>query len=471
MKRIISIITALVIALTLAIPFAAADSPSVKVLSHNSYYVEYEYTGAGAESWVGVYADGETPGKDTPALMWKTVSEGNGTGSVGLNGNADGTRNNDTCTNLPAGKYSLKLFPDGGYSAVAEASFEIKQFDVTKDGKYTYLSDLTPASWLMYESSSADEEPLFSPFYDIQESGFEGNRTINVAGKYYEKGIRLHPGNETVINPLINTYDKYAEIVYDISSLDVNRFFTAAGKDSVGQKGWSMNYEILADGSLIYCSGEIGSRGAAIIDISIPEGTKALTLRGLSFDGFNDDSFAFADAKVWKEDGSKSFTVKSVSLRDIKVSYTGAASDGKDQLMVFPIGSDEPVATVDLPAGSGEISVGFADHTDSGLAKLDGETLYTVRYISADGSTADTKSVFTPKADAVDTEPETSCAPVESTVKPAESNSTPATSGSSETEKDGGNTTVTVIIAVAAVIVIAVVAVIIIKNKKPTKKA
>lgn len=97
----------------------------------------------------------------------------------------------------------------------------------------------------MYEASSEDDPPLYTPKYDIQESGFEGNTTINVAGCYYEKGIRLHPGNETTINHLINTYDKYAEIVYDISSLDVNRFYTAAGKDSVGQKGWSMNFEIL----------------------------------------------------------------------------------------------------------------------------------------------------------------------------------------------------------------------------------
>lgn len=90
-----------------------------------------------------------------------------------------------------------------------------------------------------------------------------------------------------------------------------------------------MNFEILADGNLIYCSGEIGSRGAAIIDISIPAGTKLLTLRGMSFDGYNDDSFAFADAKVWKEDGAKTVTVKSVSLREITVSYTAAAADGQ----------------------------------------------------------------------------------------------------------------------------------------------
>lgn len=470
MKKIISLIIAMAFALTLAVPFAAADAPSVRILSYNSYNVEYEYTGAGAESWVGVYADGETPGKDIPALMWKTVSEGNGTGSVGLSNNAGGTRYNENCTNLPAGKYSLKLFPDGGYEAVAEAAFEINQFDVTKDAKYTYLSDLKPVSWLMYEASSEDEEPAFSPYYDIQESGFEGNRTINVAGRYYEKGIRLHPGNETVINPLINTFDKYAEIVYDISSLDVNRFYTAAGKDSVGQKGWSMNFEILADDTMIYCSGEIKSREAAIIDISIPAGTKTLTLRGLSFDGFNDDSFAFADAKVWKEDGAKTVTVKSVSLREVEVSYTGAASDGKDTIGIFPLGSAEPVATVELAAGDGETKVGFADLTDCETTKFDGETLYTVKFINSDGSIADTKEVFTPKAEATDTEPAGS-ASTDDTSKPADSTSGTPDVTTGGAKKDNGNTVTVVIIAVAAVIIIAAVVVIVLKNKKADKKA
>lgn len=470
MKKIISLITAIAFALALAVPFAAADAPSVKITANNSYHIEYEYTGAGAESWVGVYADGETPGKDTPALMWKTVSEGNGTGSVGLSNNASGTRYNESCTNLPAGKYSLKLFPDGGYNAVAEAAFEIKQFDVTKDAKYTYLSDLKPVSWLMYEASSEDESPLFTPYYDIQESGFEGNRTINVAGLYYEKGIRLHPGNETDINPLINTYDKYAEIVYDISSLDVNRFHAVAGKDSVGQKGWSMNYEILADDTMIYCSGEIKSREAAVIDVSIPAGTKTLTLRGLSFDGFNDDSFAFADAKVWKEDGAKTVTVKSVSLREIEVSYTGAASDGKDTIGIFPLGSAEPVATTELAAGDGEAKVGFADLTDCETTKFDGETLYTVKFINSDGSIADTKEVFTPKAEATDTEP-TGSASTDDTSKPADSTSGTPDVTTDSAKKDKGNTVTVVIIAVAAVIIIAAVAVIVLKNKKADKKA
>lgn len=320
----------------------------------------------------------------------------------------------------------------------------------------------------MYEASSEDDPPLYTPKYDIQESGFEGNTTINVAGCYYEKGIRLHPGNETTINHLINTYDKYAEIVYDISSLDVNRFYTAAGKDSVGQKGWSMNFEILADGNLIYCSGEIGSRDAAIIDISIPAGTKLLTLRGMSFDGYNDDSFAFADAKVWKEDGAKTITVKSVSLREITVSYTAAAADGKDMVGIFPAGGTDPVATVNLAAGDGEAKINLAELTNGGVAKLDEEKLYTVKFVASDGSVADTKEIFTPKAGADDTEPAVSA---DDTSKPSESSSA-APDVTSGDKKDGGNNTVAiVIIAVAAVIIIAAVAVIALKNKKSDKKA
>lgn len=468
MKKIISLIVSVILTLTFAVPFAAADAPSVKITALNSFSVEFEYTGAGAESWVGVYADGETPGQDTPAIMWKKVTEGDGKGLITLSGAADGRRYGGDYTNLPAGKYSFKLFPDGGYGAVAEVPFEIKKYDFPKDDRYTYLSDLKPASWLMYEASSEDDAPLYTPKYDIQESGFEGNTTINVAGYYYEKGIRLHPGNETTINHLINTYDKYAEIVYDISTLDVNRFYTAAGKDSVGQKGWSMNFEILADGNLIYCSGEIGSRDAAIIDISIPAGTKLLTLRGMSFDGYNDDSFAFADAKVWKEDGAKTVTVKSVSLREITVSYTAAAADGKDIVGIFPAGGTDPVATVNLAAGDGEAKINLAELTNGGVAKLDEEKLYTVKLVASDGSVADTKEIFTPKAGADDTEPAVSA---DDTSKPSESSSA-APDVTSGDKKDGENNTVAiVIIAVAAVIIIAAVAVIALKNKKSVKKA
>lgn len=229
-----------------------------------------------------------------------------------------------------------------------------------------------------------------------------------------------------------------------------------------------MNFEILADGNLIYCSGEIGSRGAAIIDISIPAGTKLLALRGMSFDGYNDDSFAFADAKVWKEDGAKTVTVKSVSLREITVSYTAAAADGKDMVGIFPAGGTDPVATVNLAAGDGEAKINLAELTNGGVAKLDEEKLYTVKFVASDGSVADTKEIFTPKAGSDDTEPAVSA---DDTSKPSESSSA-APDVTSGDKKDGENNTVAiVIIAVAAVIIIAAVAVMVLKNKKSDKKA
>ena len=80
MKKIISLIVSVILTLTFAVPFAAADAPSVKITALTSFSIEFEYTGAGAESWVGVYADGETPGQDTPAIMWKKVTEGDGKG-------------------------------------------------------------------------------------------------------------------------------------------------------------------------------------------------------------------------------------------------------------------------------------------------------------------------------------------------------------------------------------------------------
>lgn len=90
MKKIISLIVSVILTLTFAVPFAAADAPSVKITALTSFSIEFEYTGAGAESWVGVYADGETPGQDTPAIMWKKVAEGDGNGIITLSGAADG---------------------------------------------------------------------------------------------------------------------------------------------------------------------------------------------------------------------------------------------------------------------------------------------------------------------------------------------------------------------------------------------
>ena len=102
MKKIISLIVSVILTLTFAVPFAAADAPSVKITALTSFSIGFEYTGAGAESWVGVYADGETPGQDTPAIMWKKVAEGDGNGLITLSGAADGRRYGGDYTNLPA---------------------------------------------------------------------------------------------------------------------------------------------------------------------------------------------------------------------------------------------------------------------------------------------------------------------------------------------------------------------------------
>lgn len=469
MKKIVSLVMSLLLALTLITPFTAADTPSIEMTSHSACHFYFKYTGAGAESWVGIYAEGETPGTDTPALIWKSVAAGGAENSLGLDGNSEGERYG-SFTNLAAGKYVLRLFADGGYTTIAEAPFEVKQYDFVKEDKYTYLSDLKPLSWVMYEATSEDEEPMFTPSYDTQDGGLNGNKTLNVGGYYYEKGLRSHPGNDTIFNPLINSFDKYAEFVYDISSLDVNRFYTAAGKDSVGQVGWSMNYEILADDQLIYDSGKVTNSQAAYINVSIPAGTKTLTLRALSYEGYNDDSFAFCDAKVWKEDTTKTVIINSASLSSVSVAYTGAASDGSDWIGVYSARTEEEevlVEKVSLAAGDGDAKIVFS-------TKLDPEKVYTVRYLSADGTLVDGRSVFTPQTDSgEDSEPASSSA--ENSDVPA-SGSSPVSSGSaaatSATEtKDNGNKIVIIIAVVAAAAVVAVIAVIVGKKKASEKKA
>ena len=135
---------------------------------------------------------------------------------------------------------------------------------------------------------------------------------------------------------------------------------------------------------------------------------------------------------------------------------------------IFPAGGTDPVATVNLAAGDGEAKINLAELTNGGVAKLDEEKLYTVKFVASDGSVADTKEIFTPKAGADDTEPAASS---DDTSKPSESSSA-APDVTSGDKKDGENNTVAiVIIAVAAVIIIAAAAVMVLKNKKSDKKA
>lgn len=90
-------------------------------------------------------------------------------------------------------------------------------------GEGVFLSDIDWVSYKMYEATSEDANPKYTPQRNQNELG--GILTIN--GKGYEKGLRTHPDAN---------YD--AEFVYDISGYDYTTFSATVGKDSAAVGGY-----------------------------------------------------------------------------------------------------------------------------------------------------------------------------------------------------------------------------------------
>lgn len=363
-KRIASLLITVNMLLGMMTVFAGAAGATIKLTSQRADYFEFEYTGAEKNSWVGIYYENETPSANLDALIWISAEEGTGKGYLSNGAISDiqagkgGARFSDAYTNLAAGNYKICLFAGSeeaanrNYNVLATAKFTVKKYDVAKDKKSTYLSDLKMVSFVNYKQTSKDLEPDKDgnkltledlkgnrPFMDRQNGGFDEavggtgylyygsdetantNVTINVGGRYYEKGVSLAIAkiedrpDELKLKDFYGKDEKWCEAVFDVSGLDINTFSCVFGKNALGQKGNSIGgCEILADDKVIFISAaptvdkedstkRVGMDKKAAINVKceVPAGTKTITLRAYSINkGHGDGGVAFADAKVYK---------------------------------------------------------------------------------------------------------------------------------------------------------------------------
>lgn len=351
-KRIASLLITVIMLLGMMTVFAGAAGATIKLTSFKSDYFEFEYTGAGKDSWVGLYHYEDTPSANSPALIWVSVSEGSGKSHMSNGAISDnqedrgGAKFPGAYTNLAAGDYKICLFADSNYDVIATAKFTIKKYDVAKDKKSTYLSDLKMVSFVNYTYTSKDLEGLplekmgaSRPFMDRQNGGYDEtvggtkflyyadketentNVTINVGGRYYEKGVSFQISkienrpDELAFKDFYGKEEKWGEVVFDVSGLDINTFSCVFGKNALGQIGNSIGgCEILADDKVIFISAaptvdkedstkRVGMDKKAAINVKceVPAGTKTITLRAYSINKTHaDGGVAFADAKVYK---------------------------------------------------------------------------------------------------------------------------------------------------------------------------
>lgn len=334
-KRIASLLITVIMLLGMMAVFASAADASIKLKNWNrSDYFEFEYTGANEGSWVGIYQADETPSDGTLSLLWISVDAGSGTKAMscgaihGSQGGAGGARYNDAYTNLLPGDYKICLFKDSGYEVIASENFTVRKYDVKKDSKSTYLSDLNWTSWVNYSYTSAelksDSNPegmtlegmkANRPFMDCQNGAFDATAngytyypndanlvtTINVGGVYYEKGVSLALRKENKLFEKTGTELRYCEITFDVSKVDANNFSCVFGKNYLGQKANKLlGCEIVADDKVVFVSDKVLDKKDSIeIKCEIPAGTKQLTLRAYS-DDHHEGGVAFADAKLYK---------------------------------------------------------------------------------------------------------------------------------------------------------------------------
>lgn len=363
-KRIVSLVITVIMLLGMTALFPSAAAPSLKLVDwkRNDLFT-YEFTGAGADSWVGIYYASETPGADTAALLWKTTggkADGTDTLTNGaiqeyLQDKTGGTRYNENFVTLNPGDYKICLFKDGGYEVVAEQKFTVKKYNVMKDKKSVYVSDLKWTSWVVYKQKSDDVQsetnpdglPLDKitnkPYFDRQVGGFNEaskqfeygdgapattNLIINVAGINYEKGVSLALAKEIRYFEKAGKEEKYCEVSFDISGLDVNTFSCVFGKNTPGQVGWPIGgCEIIADEKVCFAYyDKIAKKDSIDVKCDIPAGAKKLILRAYSWEqNHQSGGVNFADAKLYKS-GSASTSDMGIAVSAIALVVAASAA-------------------------------------------------------------------------------------------------------------------------------------------------
>lgn len=348
-KRIVSLIVTVIMLMSVTALFPSADGASIKLVDFNrNNQFSYEWTGGGADSWVGIYHADETPSADLlPLIAKSTLGVASGSDVMTHLGIYVSQNQDDKCPairfnatsdhpmSLAPGDYKICLFKDSGYEVIASENFTVKQYDVLADDTSIYVSDLQWLSWIVYKATSEDvksdanpdglelEKMTNKPYYNRSVGGWDEasgafqygdsapettNLVINVAGINYEKGVSLaldKAANHS--KEFAGRTEAYCEVTFDITGLDVNTFSCVFGKNSPGQIGWSIGgCEIIVnDGAkdtvVFTYSEEIGSTDSIDVKCYIPEGQKTLTLRAYSINQQHQSGGVnFADAKLYK---------------------------------------------------------------------------------------------------------------------------------------------------------------------------
>lgn len=343
-KRIVSLIVTVIMLMSVTALFPSADGASIKLVNWNrNDYFSYEWTGGGADSWVGIYHADETPSAELLPLLGK-VTDGQASGTDAMSNQGIYTRQNEKGTDVRFGEsftvfapgdYKICLFKDAGYEVIASETFTVKEYDVLADNTSTYVSDLQWLSWIVYKQTSEDvksdanpdglelEKMSNKPYYNRSVGGFDEatgafdygdgasattNLIINVAGVNYEKGVSLaldKAANHT--KEFAGRTEAYCEVTFDITGLDVNTFSCVFGKNTPGQQAWEIGgCEIVVnDGTkdtVVYTYSEkMGAKDSIDVKCNIPEGQKTLTLRAYSWNQQHQSGGVnFADAKLYK---------------------------------------------------------------------------------------------------------------------------------------------------------------------------
>lgn len=176
-----------------------------------------------------------------------------------------------------------------------------------------YLSDLDCKFWITYHAQSDEDDPQFHVYFNRQEgTNANGTENILIGGKEYEKGIQLHASD---LPEHKEEFDEpKGEVVYDISAYTgegsvYNAFKCVFGgltqvDSTIVNSGHKNATKIYLDGVLAYESEYIDNTEVDEITVAIPTGTKEIRLVSLAGTEFNSEWFAWADAKLTKDDNA-----------------------------------------------------------------------------------------------------------------------------------------------------------------------
>ena len=231
-----------------------------------------------------------------------------------------------------------------------------------------YISDLTPTSWRMYQSSSDNAASPYHPSYDTSEDG----SPLVIAGVTYAKGVRTHPDG---------SYP--ADMVYDVSGKNCNTFAAVVGKDAAGATNTKVQFVVIGDEKVLAVSPAMFGGESSEITADIT-GVSTLILRVLDGgDGVGGDSAAWGNARIYNDETVKPETVtNNTYLSDLTMTswkMYGATSNDASPAFRPSLNSEEDGTP--LIICSQEFKKGLRSHPD---ATYDAELNYDISELDVD---------------------------------------------------------------------------------------